>query len=93
MTIGVVWNLAVDQQTYDAVSEKVMQAAIDKGLQFHAAGGAEDGRWRIIDVWQSREGLEKFIREDLATAFNEIGDGQADTPQPETLFAIHVQGP
>jgi hypothetical protein len=43
----------------------VFDASFDKGLRFHAAGEAE-GSWRIIETWDSREGLGRFIQEDLA---------------------------
>jgi hypothetical protein len=32
MAIGVIWYPPVDQQADDAVTEKVMQAGVDKGL-------------------------------------------------------------
>jgi hypothetical protein len=41
MAIGVIWYPPIDQQTYDAVREKVTQASVDKGLTFHAGGEAE----------------------------------------------------
>jgi hypothetical protein len=65
MPIGVIWYPPVDQHAYDAIREKVFDASLDKGLRFHAAGEAE-GSWRIIETWDSREGLGRFIQEDLA---------------------------
>jgi hypothetical protein len=59
MPIGVIWYPPVDQQAYDAIREKVFDASLDKGLRFHAAGEAE-GSWRIIETWDSREGLGRF---------------------------------
>jgi hypothetical protein len=61
-------------------------------MQFHAAGEG-DGQSPIFEVWDSRGGLESFIREDLARAADEVSDGQADTPQPELVFDIHFQNP
>jgi hypothetical protein len=43
MAIGVIWYPPIDQQTYDAVREKVTQASVDKGLTFHA-GERQKGR-------------------------------------------------
>jgi hypothetical protein len=91
MAIGVIWYPPVDQQTYDAVTEKVIQAGADKGLRFHAAGEAEG--WRIIECWDSREGLESFIREDLHPAIDEVSGGQAPHPEPELVFEVYNQGP
>jgi hypothetical protein len=92
MAVGVIWYPPVDQKAYEAIRDKVWQAGTDKGLKFHAAGEA-DGSWRIIELWESRDGLERFIREDLARAFDEVSGGQPGSPQPEVVFDIHFQGP
>jgi hypothetical protein len=91
MAIGVIWHPPVDKQAYEAIREKVWQDGQDKGLTFHAAGQAEGG-WRIIEVWESRDGLDRFIREDLARAFEESG-AAGDVPQPDSVFDIDFQGP
>jgi hypothetical protein len=91
MAVGVIWYPPVDKQAYEAIREKVWQGGQDKGMKFHAAGEA-DGSWRIIEVWESRDGLEQFIREDLARAFEEAG-AQGGPPQPEFVFDVVFQGP
>ena len=92
MAIGVIWNPPIDEDAYDAIRDKAFDAATDKGMRFHAAGEG-DGAWRIIEVWDSREGLERFISEDLSRAAEEVSDGQAPTPEPEHVFDVHYQGP
>jgi hypothetical protein len=92
MAIGVLWYPEIDQQTYEAISDRVMQPGAEKGMRFHA-GGEGEGQWRIFEVWDSRDGLESFIREDLAPAADAVSGGQADTPQPELVFDIHFQSP
>ncbi|HEX2285886.1 MAG TPA: hypothetical protein VHI10_13860 [Mycobacterium sp.] len=92
MAIGVIWYPPVDKQTYDTIREKVWQAGQDKGMKFHAAGEA-NGVWNIIELWESRDGFERFMREDLSRAFNELGGGQGETPQPESVFDVYYQGP
>lgn len=92
MAIGVIWFPPVDKQSYDAIREKVWQAGQDKGMKFHAAGEA-DGVWSIIELWESRDGLDRFVREDLARAFEEVGGGQGEAPQPESVFEVYYQGP
>ena len=92
MTIGVIWFPEVDRPTYEAVREKVLPGGTEKGLQFHAAGDT-DGRWCIFELWQSRDGLERFIREDLARAFGEVGGGQGEPPEPDHVFEVVFQGP
>ncbi|HET6735322.1 hypothetical protein [Mycobacterium sp.] len=92
MAIGVIWNPPIDKQTYDAIREKVWEAGQAKGMKFHAAGEA-DGGWRVIEVWESRDGLERFIREDLSSAFDHVSGGQAGKPEPDAVFEVHYQGP
>jgi hypothetical protein len=91
MAVGVIWYPEIDQQTYDAVREKVWDGGKAKGNQLHASGEA-DGGWRIIEVWESREGLEQFIEEDLKPAIDEVSQGQAPAPEPAFVFDVHYQG-
>jgi quinol monooxygenase YgiN len=92
MAIGVIWYPPVDQQTYDAVREKTLQAALGKGMRLHAAGEAE-GSWRIIEIWDSRDRLESFMRETLHPAIDEVSGGQAPQPEPELVFEVYFQAP
>jgi len=90
MAIGVIWHPPIDQQAYDAVKDRVFQAAQDAGMRFHAAGNSPDG-WRIIDVWDSREGLDGFIDEHLRPAIDDVSGGQAPPPEPEVVFDVHYE--
>jgi hypothetical protein len=87
MAVGVIWYPPIDRQTYDTVSDRVRETAASKGLRFHAAGEG-DGAWRIIEIWESRDGLEDFIREDLAPTIDDVSGGQAPQPEPEVVFEI-----
>jgi hypothetical protein len=92
MAIGVIWHPPVDKQAYEEIRDKVWQGGQDKGMKFHAAGD-DNGVWTIIEVWESRDGFERFMREDLARAFEESGGGQGGPPQPESVFEVYFQGP
>jgi hypothetical protein len=61
-------------------------------MQFHAAGEG-DGGWRIIEVWESREGFDRFVQEDLTAAFRERAGDDAPAPEPEMVFDVVFQGP
>jgi hypothetical protein len=89
MAIGAIWRPPIDQQTYDTVREKVFDAGRELGVRFHAAGQAEEG-WRIVEVWDSQEGLEKFISDVLRPAIDEVSGGQAPEFRPE-VFEIHFE--
>ena len=71
----------IGQENYDAVNEKLnAQGGPPAGLLFHAAGPGEDGRWTIVEVWESRDQFDRFNEERL-------------TPAPWNLDATQVFSP
>jgi hypothetical protein len=92
MAIGAIWIAPIDEQTYDAVAEKALQPALDRGLRFHAAGPADDA-WRVIEIWDSREALEGVKQEVLHPAFDEVTGGDAPKPEPDVIFEVYNQAP
>ena len=59
-------------------------AARDAGLRSHAAGEV-DGTWHIIEVWDSRDGLDTFMR----TRSTRRSTMSAAAPAPEVVFEVH----
>jgi hypothetical protein len=51
-------------ETYVKVSKELDFTASD-GLLFHAAGANADGKWRIMQVWDSEESFSRFHDERL----------------------------
>jgi hypothetical protein len=92
MAIGVIWSPPIDKQTYEAIKERVWQAGMDAGARFHAAGESPAG-WRIIEVWESEEGLDRFIRDSLDPAVQEVSGGRAPHMERPEVFEVHFQGP
>lgn len=58
------------------------------GQIFHVDGPWQGGV-RIVDVWESQEAYETFIRERLGPAFAKIGL-DAPPPQPQTWPARNI---
>ena len=79
---------------YDAVNAE-LDAMGDppSGLQVHAAGEADDGRMRIIEVWDSRDSFERFNEGRLTPAIAKVTGIPADQmPEGErTWFSVHTQ--
>jgi len=75
---------------YDAIAEKLnAHGDIPEGAIFHTAGFTEEGRFRIFDVWESREQLQRFLQERLMPVVQEVTAGQ-DLPQPhEETYELH----
>jgi hypothetical protein len=78
---------------YDAVNERLNPEA-DKpaGLIVHTAGFDEDGGvFRILDVWESQEDADRFMRERLTPLVEEMLAGRPDAPPPsrEASYELH----
>jgi hypothetical protein len=82
----------IGPEQYDAVNQKLdVQGAPPSGLQIHAAGKADDGRMRIIEVWDSRQSWDQFNEQRLTPAIAEVTGVPADQiPQGDhTWFPVH----
>ena len=75
----------VGQDKYDAVIRDLeLGGKAYKGGVFHAAGPM-DGGWRIVDVWDSQEALDTFMREKLGATMQKNG-----VPEPQlTIWPVH----
>jgi hypothetical protein len=73
---------------YDAVHERVMQGEAPQGLLAHTAGFDGD-RFRVFEVWQSRDDFDRFVQDRLLPIVESVGG--ADAPPPETRdYPLHV---
>jgi hypothetical protein len=71
-------------ENYDFVSEKIGKGPFD-GLIAHTAGfDDEDGVFRILDVWETKEQAERFLAEHIQPL---IEEGPDAFPNP-TSFAM-----
>jgi hypothetical protein len=75
------------QEQYDEVFDRMgIRDEPPEGLVFHCAGPLDEG-WSIIDVWESREHFDRFLKERLAPAAKEL---DVDLEQGETTqFEVH----
>jgi hypothetical protein len=93
MAIGFLMEAPGDAHpgAYDAVNEKMdIENNPPPGLILHTAGHAENGSWRIFDVWESQEALDKFNEERLGPALQEvIGDRAQVTPPVREIYELH----
>lgn len=73
------------QQIYDQVREQV---GLDRpaGGVLHVAGPSPNGGWRVIEVFDSEDAAQRFIKERLAPAFQAI---EAPPPPPPELWPVH----
>ena len=74
------------QEVYDKVREHLGLEDKPAGGIFHAAGPSPNGGWRVIEVWESEEALNRFYEEQLAPAFEAVG--MSGRPEPQ-MWQIH----
>ncbi len=60
------------QAQYDQVRTEVAGDRPPPGALYHAAGPTEDG-WCVVEVWESREALQRFFAEQLQQALERAG--------------------
>ena len=79
----VVVGMAPDQQTYDEVSNRLMESEqLPEGCLVHIASPASGG-FRVITVWESEDQYRQFREEKLIPAMQEVSGGNADGPDAE----------
>jgi hypothetical protein len=73
------------QEVYDRVRE---QLGLEKpaGGIFHVAGPSPNGGWRVIEVWESQEDANHFVKERLLPAFEAVG---VPPPPPPQFWPVH----
>ena len=72
MTIAVMFEaegMTADQ--YNAIRDEV--ASFAYGRMYHVAGPTPEGNWRVVDVWESPQALDTFVKEKLMPIFQRGG--------------------
>jgi hypothetical protein len=59
------------------------------GLISHTLGRGDDGIWRIVDIWESQEALDRFdaerLRPALMESFRAMGVDPEQMPEPKVV--------
>jgi hypothetical protein len=82
----------VGAEQYDAVNQKLnVQGDPPGGLVAHFAGQGPNGRWRIVEVWDSRDQFDQFNRERLTPAIEEIAEasGREIEDADHSWWSVH----
>jgi hypothetical protein len=77
------------REQYDQVVE-TLRGQTTEGRIFHVAGPMEGG-WRVVDVWESQEAVNKFFQELLGPALEAAGIAAT----PPQFWPVHniLSGP
>src|ERR1700712_1213322 len=77
----------VTEEMTAPIEAEVGDAPIE-GLIAHVSGPMHGG-WRIIDVFESFEAYQRFMRERLGPAMRKVLAGKPAPSQPADLFEVH----
>jgi hypothetical protein len=76
----------VTQAQYEQVRDEVAPGnKRQPGLLYHAAGPTENG-WRVMEVWESQEVLDRFFQEKLGQALQRANISS----QPQTFQVQNI---
>jgi hypothetical protein len=76
------------QEHYEAVNEELGEGLTDQPERLLLAAGSSEHGWQIIQIWVTREGLDRFVEEHLRPAFGRVGDRGFPAPPEITDFEI-----
>ena len=81
-------------EMYDAVAARLgMEEDPPRGMIVHSAAAMEGGGLRIVDIWESREDLDRFRQERLIptieATMREAGREMPGGPPEMTISEIH----
>jgi hypothetical protein len=86
MTIAMmVDNPQGSQDTYDKVRKELGLEKPAGGI-FHVAGPSPNGGWRVIEVWESEQDAQRFVKTRLLPAFAAVG---APAPPSPEFWPVH----
>ena len=77
------------QQQYDQLANAVAPGGkMPEGCALHIAAPLPGGGWQVIDVWESREALDRFNEQIVMPAAQRLGLPQP--PQAPQVVEIHT---
>ena len=76
------------KEQYDHLAELMGPGVADQPERRLIAAGPSDEGWTIIQVWDSKEALERFIEDHLRPAMQQAGE--RGYPQPPEIIDIEL---
>lgn len=87
MAIGVTTTVPGPIEMYDSLHAAMLSHPMppDAGLITHATRQTADG-FQVIEVWESKESFERFMRDDLPKILGEVMGDAGSAPEVDTEF-------
>jgi hypothetical protein len=84
MAIAVIQEFEATTEHYEQVNEKIGETP-PAGLIVHTVTELGGDRWKVVDVWESKEQYDNFVQNTLAPAVVEVNPEAPQAPDPEIL--------
>jgi hypothetical protein len=81
------WPEVTETQYQEARKIVNWEGQVPRGAKFHTAWFAEDG-FHVLDLWESRDDFETFVRERLAPGVAQVGIVGQPNVQFENATAV-----
>ena len=81
-------NVTADRYEKVNAQLEAMGAQSPSGMLVHAAGEV-DGKWQIVDVWESEQQARQFYEGPLTKAIQEVA-GMVPPDPPHTAYELHT---
>lgn len=89
---GVITPVAAPVELYDAIHTELRERTRGKvdGLLLHVGRQTDEG-FEVIEVWQSREDFERYLKDVVGPVIAELTRGQ-QAPAPPSSETFEVRG-
>lgn len=85
------WPEVTEAKYQEARKVVNWEGDVPKGAIFHTAWFAADG-FHVLDVWESREDFEAFVRDRLTPGIQQIGIEGQPSVQFENAASVFIAG-
>lgn len=87
MTVAMmVDNPEGSQELYEQIRARLGLERPAGGI-FHVAGPSPNGGWRVIEIWESEDEMNRFFQERFIPALHELG--REGPPPPREVWPVH----
>jgi heme-degrading monooxygenase HmoA len=90
MAVVVIQEFEATPENYEKVNEKIGDATPD-GLIVHTVTDLGGDRWKLVDIWESADDFQNFVRNTLIPAIAEVDPDAPQAPEPEVLEVRDIQ--
>jgi hypothetical protein len=84
MAVAVIQQFEATADEYAQVNEKIGDTP-PAGLIVHTGSDLGEGKWKVVDVWESAEDYRNFVQNQLIPAIAEVNPDAPQAPEPEIL--------